>query len=286
MVLAMYVVPMAAYYCVLHFMLGTPFGPMDVIAAILIGLCTVLGISLAVTPGDWKLLQRRPTEMPPDGSRVAIFGTLQSNGSPLVAPFSRTACVAYSYNIYHRDRGSKGKSSVPHVAGQWRTPSSVHSEIGATALHAVPFTESFASVERSDPEWVRNAQAYVAATQFEEAPGGAIGAALARAVERMSGDGGEKRRDTRFIRDEDISGLHISEIAIPNGVEVCAIGQYSADQHALIADRQNATRLIRGDAHSIRREFFIQRIVRAVFGVILAAAPNAALWYLLTTTAR
>jgi hypothetical protein len=287
MVVAMYVVPIAAYYCVLHLMLGTLFGELDVIAAILIGIGTVLGISLIISPGEWKLMQRGATEIP-DGARVAIFGTLQSIGPPLVAPISRTACVAYSYNIYHRHGGAKGKStvSVPHIVGQRRTPSSVHSEIGSTALHAFPMTEGFASVERSDPEWVRNAEAYVAATQFREAPDGAIADTFARAAEMLSGNGGEMRRDTRFIKDEDIGWLHISEIAIPIGEEVCAIGHYSADQRALIADRQHATRLIRGNAHSIRRAFFMQRIVRAFFGVILAAAPNAALFYLLVLQKR
>jgi hypothetical protein len=289
--LAMYGLPMAAYFALLHFALGAPLGDHDWIAGSLAGLFTVLGISLIVMPGDARLLRRDSRVVPRDGERVAICGTLETIGEPLHAPFSGTACAAYNYNIYHTTSGSKGRTvTVPHITGMALAPSAVRFELGRTKILAYPMPEGFADAERSDATWLENARSYIARTQFEERAGdrfgdlnvGAMSAAFSLAREMLTYDDGAMRHDQRFINDADIAPLHLRETVIPVGEQVCLIGHYSAARSGVVPDRTAATRLIRGTRAQVHRTFFFQRIGHMILGTILVAVPNAAMVLLFT----
>lgn len=284
--LAMYGLPMVVYFALLHFALGAPLGDSDWMAGAAAGLFTILGISLIVMPGDARLLRRDSSVVPKDGERVAICGTLETVGNPLRAPFSDTACAAYTYNIYHTVSGSKGRTvTVPHVTGMALTPSAVRFELGRTKILAYPISEGFSDVERSDVTWLQNARSYIDRTQFEERATsqfgdlnlGAVSAAVSLASEMLTDDDGAMRHDRRFINDADIAPLHLRETVIPVGEQVCLIGHYSAARSGVVPDRTAATRLIRGSRAHVRRTFFFQRIGHMILGTILVAVPNAAI---------
>ena len=281
--LAIYGLPMAAYFALLHYVLGAPFAQYDWIAGAAAGLFTVLGISAIVTRGDAALLDRGLGRMPLDGERVAICGTLETLDAPLRAPFSGTECAAYEYSIYHKFRRSRGGPQlVPHLAGLALTPSAVRYDLGRMKILSYPMAEGFPYEERSDPVWFENARSYIANTAFQDTSGsqigglniGAISTAISLGRELLTDDDGAMRHDHRMINDSDISNLHLRETVIPSGEQVCVIGRYSATRGGVIPDRTAATRLMRGTREQVRRRFFFERMTQRIVGAILVAIPN------------
>src|SRR4051812_8757219 len=80
------------------------YPPGDWIGAALVSFFAALGIGAV---RKWRFERRdarlaaRPEGPPRDGERVAIAGTIEPIGEPLVAPLSGQACVAYDYSISH-----------------------------------------------------------------------------------------------------------------------------------------------------------------------------------------
>ena len=284
--LAFYGLPMAAYFALLHYVLGAPFAQYDWLAGAAAGLLTVFGISAIVMRGDAGLLDRNLGRMPVDGERVAICGTLETIDAPLRAPFSGTECAAYEYSIFHNIRRSGGRThSVPHLAGLALTPSAVRSEIGRMKILAYPMAEGFPYEERGDAEWLQNARNYIAGTTFQDTSGsqigslnlGAISTAISLGRELLTDDDGAMRHDHRMINDSDISTLYLRETVVPAGEQVCLIGRYSATRGGVVPDRTATTRLIRGTREQVRRRFVFERLTQRIVGAILVAVPNVAM---------
>jgi len=103
---------LAMLFGVVLFVGGRLGGMGGVLLGILAGACIVLGVLLGYwNLVDWTNLRtiRRTAGSTPaawaDGSVIAAEGLVRVDGEPLVAPFSRTPCAAYTYVLSH-DRQS------------------------------------------------------------------------------------------------------------------------------------------------------------------------------------
>ena len=218
------------------------------------------GIAIPDRIADWlRIVRARFGGEPGDGKRVAIVGTLRGHGE-LQAPFSRMRCVAYEYELIAVPATRKAYEGFAMV------PLSIEHSAGArTRILARP--ELKVDKNHPDPRSAEaNARLYIENTEWD-AP------RSAETVDRAHGDG-RIREDIRHDPPAEAANAHLVERIIPPDVDVCAMGTYSEDKHALVGD----VTLEVGQSFGIRAAW---RVVNAAFAsaFCLALATVAAVLF-------
>ncbi|MFL6247387.1 MAG: hypothetical protein ACJ74H_15255 [Thermoanaerobaculia bacterium] len=182
---------------------GSMFGGVIIVIA--------LGWLLAVPTriGEWLLIVRaRLGREPRDGKRIAVIGTLRGSGE-LHAPFSRERCVLYSYEIFVADRKA--------YAGFAMVPLSV--EDGADRIRLLTKPE-ITTLTATQLESTAGAQHFIENTTFTPA---------GTADDQTRYDYSYEPLETN------LGGARLVEKFLRGDTNVCALGTYRADRHALDA---------------------------------------------------
>jgi hypothetical protein len=153
-------------------------GPGDWIVAVVSGLLLHLAYAAVMTEirrsGDARLLEKTVRgELPADGKRSVLIGTIHAQGEALRAPFSGAACVGYTYDIYHFETtasstGSRGTTSkVVDFSGIALAPSVIRTGLADYRLLAYPFLSGFPEQRFKDQAHRALAQELIRTTSFD-----------------------------------------------------------------------------------------------------------------------
>lgn len=228
---------------------------------------------------EW--LRLRPGVVPRDGKRVALIGPIHNSGVSLHAPFSRSACVAYLYNISN----FAGKSPKKDYEGFALVPSYIHSEHGPVKLLAYPDLEVPEEPVRGQ-EAKRNAAEYLARTSFTDTRQAGFKGMTEEMRRLAMDDDGSIRYDHRIDPVAgDLDKCRITEKLVKPGDIVCATGVYSEERKALVPDPKaimHAVTLRVGEPAALRRKP-LRKAAGSAFGVVFCGAllTGAAILFLI-----
>jgi hypothetical protein len=185
------------------------------------------------------ILRRVETgERPPDGGAIVATGSVRALSTPLTAPLSGVACVAYMYKMHYVTGSGSDRSEVPVYWGYASRPFALDGPTGRTRVLAVPQLVSDAQVQNSRAAQAR-AAAYAQTASFEEVEWnvlGALGTAFKMAREIFTDEDGEARHDWHRAGDQtDPSSLVLEETVLPVDDEVSVHGIWSAEREAVVA---------------------------------------------------
>jgi len=242
-------------------------------ASVMAGFLTTLSIwvlwSVLEVHRDRALLQGAVAGVPPvDGKRAGFSGVIRAS-SPLTSPMSRTSAVAYTYEI--REIGSTRYEGVALAV------STISTGLGSYRLLAFPVLDiSNPFVDASTAR--RNAEAYIAATQFETR-----NAAISNrptAQREWTGDDGAFRGDSKGLDVIIPSRCQFSEQVVAQGEQVCVLGLYSKARGGIVLDPNWArqTQLMRGDGETGIRRLGSRARNYTIAAFVFAAAAAAICW--------
>jgi hypothetical protein len=170
-----------------------------------------------------------------DGQQVAAIGPIMALGSPVESPFTRTPCVACSWDISHesRSRNSSSNNTVKDFSGFVLTPCAVNAPGGSVRILGFPTLEGFKAAPRGE-EVYANAESYLSSTPFERV---GLMQIFSQVKDLITDDDGYIRKDWRmaddgFALDPDVHALN--EEVVKDGETVCALGLYSAEKGGLV----------------------------------------------------
>jgi hypothetical protein len=172
---------------------------------------------------------------PVDGEKLAAIGRIEPTGSPLIAPFSKTPCVAYKYEM----RRDYGEDSSMYFSGFALTPSAVQTPRGSIKLLA--WTDIDKVVKpASVPNAKQNAQEYFAATQFSEATIMNFTQALHDMLQTYRDDDGTVKWDQKGPPQNvpDFDQALYREWLLRPGEQVCITGIYSAARGGIVPSNE------------------------------------------------
>ena len=192
---------------------------------------------------DSGIVRRALSGVPPrDGEKMAAIGRIEPVSSALAAPLSKTACVAYKYEIY---TGS-GDDRTVHYDGFAMTPSMIQTQQGSVRLLAWPDLKN-SPVDVPPEVGAKNAAEYIAATQFREPAVMNFRKSLTEMLDVYRDDDGTVRfdligmfeyqagkNDTAKI---DLETAHYREWLLRPGEQVCVIGTYSATRGGIVPSK-------------------------------------------------
>ena len=199
--------------------------------------------------GEAAIIAR--SEGPPvDGELVAITGTIEALGEPLIAPFSGQTCLAYDYDIQHRKQSEPGL--VMDRNGLALAPCAIRAGVRLITLLAFPGLESFPKTATDEAR----AQRFVASTTFEET--GVVDSLLriGEVARIIDAQGGAVRKDWQLTsydvaNEREANGSwsnpYFTERILRPGEKVTIIGRYSASRNALLPEpNSSGIRMFRG----------------------------------------
>ncbi len=224
----------------------------------------------------WALIRRaRAGEPPRDGEKVAAIGRLVPNGGALVSPFSKSAAVAYKYEI----RVDRSKSDALLYSGFALTPSVIQGPQGGIRLLAYPELR-VRPQSRSDDEAQRNAAEYIKTAKFRESGFANLRQAWSEMIALYSDDDGNVRDDHRSTSDPDLTGARFVEWIVRPGEPVCVVGDYSSQKGGIVPDPKMPLEQV--TVESGEPDVFAGRAMRGAIGhliggVIVLGAAAAAL---------
>lgn len=245
-----------------------PAGEAAIVSAIFGGFAAYLGLTyLLAIPGklrEGRMIRRALAgERPVDGDKIAAIGRLVPTGSPLTSPITKTPAVAYKYEIR-----SSGKNSSLLYSGFGLTPSTIQGGQGGMRLLAYPELDVKAKYLNGG-EPAKNAEAYVAATEFRDPTKGGFGAAIAEMMALYKDDDGDVRNDQKSTRqDWDFNHLRLSEWVVRPGEPVCIIGHYSSQRGGIVADPKMPLQQV--TVKTGEPDSFAGRSVRGAIGYLIA----------------
>jgi len=175
-----------------------------------------------------------------DGKRCAVLGAVSPLGEPLLAPFSRTPCVAYEYRIYHRVSTTKGTAFAEDFEGWAMTPAVINTGAREVKILCAPDLRDFPRKTHSN---YNNANQFIAETAFEKSSLLNIFSIKTYIDDYRDETTGLFRQDLRHSKAKNASGLILEEGIVPVGAKVAAIGKYSVKQDGLV----KGLRLFMGD---------------------------------------
>ena len=221
-------------------------GMLGVLVGILAGGCLALGLLLGYwIAADWLNLRViRRTGRPDasafrDGEVVAFEGVVRVDGEPMTAPFSRTACAAYTYVVAGSRYSAVGRRSQRYVLAQ-----GFH--MARTTIEGTTHSLRLLSLPGFEDDLRENA------------PGIRREAETRELFARISGNAasaGERERHSRLLEarrsaidavdhdycmapmPERVDGLVVDEEVLPAGQTVCVVGTYDAKRDGLTARR-------------------------------------------------
>jgi hypothetical protein len=178
------------------------------------------------------------TGVPPvDGEKLAAIGRIEPTGSPLISPFSKTACVAYKYEM----QSGYGNRVSTHYSGFALTPSAVQTPRGSIKLLAWADIDK-AVKATSVPNAAQNAREYFAGAggQFSEASIANISQALHDMMAMYRDDDGSVKWDQMGTPQNaaDFDGATYREWLLHPGEQVCVTGTYSTARGGIVPSKQ------------------------------------------------
>jgi hypothetical protein len=187
----------AAIMVALHRVYGAPPGDTVGVAIFAGFFAWMTANMLTVAVGAWRersaLRAGLAGAAPVDGRHTVLVGRIEAVGPPLLAPFSGTPCVAYSFEVLQmRVRAGRTHKAV-YDDGISVTASVILTDAGSFRLLAVPDLDS------SETSVSRDAALRLAADHLRTIPFEAAPPPFSRpAIERQwSDDDGSFRRETR-----------------------------------------------------------------------------------------
>lgn len=188
---------------------------------------------------DAKIIRRGLAGDPPlDGEKIAAIGRIEPSGSALVSPLSRTPCVAYKYEIRDRYTSRHSSEARTFYDGFALTPSMIQTPSGSTRLLGwADLNFNRATI----PEEIarKNADEYIAATQFSEPTIMQIRASIQKMMDIYKDDDGTVRFDQKhFQPPETLDNAMFYEWVLRPGEQVCVTGTYSVERGGIVPSKQ------------------------------------------------
>jgi hypothetical protein len=174
---------------------------------------------------------------PEDGAKIAAIGRIGTSGAgSLTSPLSKTACVAYKYEI----RSGYGEDEIMYYDGFAMTPSAIQGRQRTTRLLAWGDLQmSWQTVPASIAQ--ANAEEYIGATEFREPALLNFRKSIADIAGIYKDDDGSVRWDQRGLRPPLDAGRPLNlqtagyrEWLVRPGDFVCVIGRYSTERGGIV----------------------------------------------------
>jgi hypothetical protein len=237
--------------------------PADWIGAVAGGFFLRLAIgafqNVAKARRDRARLERALSGAPfEDGQQVAAIGRIWARGAPLQSPFTRTSCVACSWDISHEGHSSKNKHEVKDFSGFMLTPCVVDTPAGNVRILGFPTLEGFATEELRKPGAFANAESYLESTPFEKV---GVLQVFSQVKDLITDDDGYIRKDWRMAGDDFSLNPQVhklSEQVVRDDETVCALGFYSAEKGGLVqgfSKGGEGVTLVRGGVETAQKRF-------------------------------
>lgn len=178
----------------------------------------------------------KKTTVPKNDRTLAITGRVEALSTKLISPFTGSECTMYEYEIYRMtevpdSETSNGKAKKSEASGMAMVPSAVKGLMGAIKVLAWPQFKGFA---KNSVDYGTNSQRildYVNSTQFVNL---GIKDIFTHVKDLFTEDDGSLKKDYKTIELNSIADSKFSEMIIPNGTIVTAIGFYSVKLGGLI----------------------------------------------------
>ncbi len=226
-------------------------------ASIAAGVCSVAAvmflIGIAITLRERRSLRNAiGGQQPRDGSWVILAGRMKAL-SPLISPISGKQVVAYRYEMLRWVGPARMQTRVRDYAGTALAASTIETSSGTFRILAVPlFDMATSTVDAVNAR--RNAEAYVAATHFQQIEfqkGSRASLAPAQTDER-----GDFRLDESESKEPDLFACTLDEWIIEQNASVCVFGRYSRARGGIVADPNWAKpmRVMLGGAETVEAQ--------------------------------
>ena len=218
---------------------------------------------------------------PRDGKRAAAIGRIDASGlATITAPFSGRDCLAYEYEVYElitikAGRSPSTTSKKLYCSGFGLIPSRVRTAQGDIRILGFPLIDEFGKDFTESEDNRARANAFIAQTKFHNFKKN-FGSIFSEFDDLFRDADGAVRKD--LGEPVDIQERHrLTEVIVPRGAEVCAIGVYSSQQNALIAKTAALPiRLIPGNAaeaeQRLRKTGFTQITMALIFFIVINGA--------------
>jgi hypothetical protein len=250
-----------------------------------------------------KALQDGSAESYSEGDKAIFFGKIYplDGGNPILTPFSKQACVFYTYSVYRwvwKSSGEHNRRVKEHeFNGMYLTPSCVHTNMGKVRLLAYPSLEGFQEHTYSYPDsqnFYREAANYLQTTQFTDRPRDSIqviGDAFQQIKEIFTDDDGFIRRDNKLAQEMfDLKTRLLDERYVLAGEDVCLQGIWSAEKLGVVGDLSKAPAILtKGTPEKAMNIVRNGIFMKALVGVALALVINGLIgnfWFLSTVAPR
>ncbi len=175
-----------------------------------------------------------------DGERLVAWGTLETAGPPLKAPFSGQDCVGYLYTITHRNPQMKGPQTDAH--GFALAPCTITGPLGSLKVLAACNAELFHEVSTTrlpaDDAYERAAR-FLKETDFG-APSGLFGDVARKEV--VNGPGDFRHDVLAGGGPKDLRVCSLTEQVLSPGDDVHATGVYAETTRGIAPDPDDIMR--------------------------------------------
>ncbi len=212
-----------------------------------------------------------------DGRLVALTGTMEALGEPLVAPFSGQTCLAYDYEVQHQNSlDEHPRGEVTDRVGFALAPCAIRTGGRLITLLAFPELDAF---PKSATDGAR-AKNFVVSTKFEKTDFLDSLLRYGEVAKIINLHGGAVRQDFQ-LSSYDVADpcAYFTERILHPGEKVTVVGRYSASKKALLAEPYRSTiSMFRGTkgqalaaARDLRKTYLIMSGCCFVMSVLVAA---------------
>jgi hypothetical protein len=216
-----------------------------------------------------------------DGETVAVAGTIRALGTPLTAPFSGTACVAYDYDIHHIGRRASKDGNETYeaydIAGIALTPAIIDTPTGGVRLLSFAMLEEFPRQMHNSSTARQRARQWIASTTFKPMSVVKVFSAFSALSEALTDEDGSVRMDWRMTQGEIVLDTStIRERLLVPGQQVSAVGRYNAERRGLMAEGMTSLIQLRpGDAATAQKALLRKAWAGFAFGVVFFVICHA-----------
>ena len=219
-----------------------------------------------------------------DGKRAAAIGRIHASGlSTITAPFSGRDCLAYEYEHYQivlvRSGRTPREEKTLYTSGFGMVPSHVRTPQGEVRLLGFPLIDDFSKDFTESEEDRDRAKKYFSETTFHNVKQN-IGRIFSEFDDLFQDADGAVKKDLGEPVPVD-EKHHLTEIIVPSGAEVCAIGVYSRNQQGLIAKTAALPiRLVPGNAEEAGKRLHSKGSGQFALALIFFLIINGAFTFL------
>ncbi|HSP17212.1 MAG TPA: hypothetical protein VLV78_20890 [Thermoanaerobaculia bacterium] len=262
----------------------TPAIVVAIVLAILFHIAIAAWLTSRRRLADARLLQNTLRgEVPRDGQRIALAGTIEPEGETLRTPFGVVPCVLYSYEIYRmvQSRSSSSSSTstttrVTDFSGVALAPSVIRTSNGRFAICGFPYLTDPVRESGREPARLANARDYIARSEFARTI--PFAGELAALDHAMMTTARSLRFDWQMTDGDRIGEATLQEEYVPPSTRMCALGVYSAADKGLVPGRgaEERIRLIAGEGPDVLQGLTggarYSQVLTAVMVLIVAGA--------------